>query len=124
MPKILIIDDDNDILEILKICLTRHQYSVSTKFDAEEILKQVNLFRPDLILLDINLGKHDGRKICKELKRNKIHKHIPVILISINSQLKETYAECDACDFISKPFDIYHLMEKIKEHLSIPEEFF
>ena len=122
MAKILIIDDDKDILEIVKLLLTMHNYSVLGIFDADEILAQINFFEPDLILLDIDLGNYDGRKICKQLKTHKIYKNIPVILVSANDQLKETYAECKACDFITKPFDIYHLMKKIEEHLTIPKE--
>jgi DNA-binding response OmpR family regulator len=124
MAKILVIDDDKELLEIVKLLLTMHDYAISTIFNAEETLEQINLFEPDLILLDIDLGKHDGRKICKQLKTNIIHKHIPVILVSANAQLEETYSECKACDFITKPFDIFHLMKKIEEHLTVSEELY
>lgn len=119
MTKILIVDDDKDILEVVKLLLTHHAYDVQTIFDPEEIVEQIRTFKPDLILLDVNIGKHDGREICKLLKSDTVIKHIPVILFSALPDLGDTYPECEATGFIAKPFDAFKLIETIEEHLKV-----
>ena len=119
MSKILILDDDTDILEVVKLLLTHHKYEVHTTSDPEEIAKQIKMFKPDLILLDVNIGKYDGREICKLLKSDIIIKHIPVVLFSAIQGLQDTYPECEATGFIAKPFDAFELIETIEEHLKV-----
>lgn len=65
----------------------------------------------------MNIGKHDGREICRLLKSDIYIKHIPVILFSALPGLQETFPECEATGFIAKPFDAFELIEKIEEHL-------
>ena len=119
MAKILIVDDDKDILEVVKLLLTTHDYIVQTIFDPEETLEQIRTFNPDVILLDVNIGQHDGREICKQLKSETTIKHIPVILFSAMPGLEEAYPECEATDFIEKPFDAFELIKKIEKHLKV-----
>ncbi len=117
MSKILIVDDDKDILEVVKLLLTYHNYDVQTIFDPEETREQIRTFKPYIILLDVNIGKHDGRDICKLLKSDIAIKHIPVILFSALPGLPDKYPECEATGFIAKPFDAIQLLETIEKHL-------
>lgn len=117
MKKVLIVDDDVDILEIVGLLLTRHGFWVTLLTNAREIFQTVKSVGPDVIVLDINIAGLDGRDICKRLKTNEsVFNHIPIILFSAMHNLAETYPECDATDFISKPFDSHDLVEKIKKH--------
>ncbi len=117
MAKILIIDDDIDILEVVTLLLTTKCYDVQTIFNAEETLNKIKSFNPDLILLDVNIGQHDGREICKILKSDGTIKHIPVILFSAMPELQHIYPECEATGYIAKPFDANYLFETIERHL-------
>jgi len=117
MKKILIVDDDKDILTVVELLLNAHNYTVETVFDPANILEKVKTFHPDLILMDVNMGHHDGREICKLLKADTIINHIPVILFSAMHNLQETHRECEATDFIGKPFDALDLIKIIEKHM-------
>ena len=117
MAKILIVDDDKDILEVVKLLLTSKNYVVQTISDPENLAEKIISFNPDVILLDVNIGQHDGREICKLLKSNILVKHIPVLLFSALPGLEHTYSECEATGYIAKPFDANYLFETIERHL-------
>ena len=117
MAKILVVDDDRDILDMVKLLLNTQRYSVETIFKGDQVLEQAKIFMPDLILLDVKLGGHDGRTLCKHIKSVDTLKHIPIILFSATPGLAETYAECEATDFVAKPFDAFELIKKIEKHL-------
>ena len=117
MKKVLIIDDNTDILEVLFILLTFQGFTVQTIWDGEDTVKNLEIFKPDVILLDISLAGYDGREICKQLKSPESpFKHIPIILFSAMSELEIKYLECGANDFIKKPFDTVDLVTKIKKY--------
>ena len=118
MGRILVVDDDRDILELVDLLLTIKGFTVRSISKAERIVDEIKSFGPDLILLDVNLSGYDGRKICKELKAaGSAFKDIPVILFSAMHDLKFQSLECDASDFVQKPFDTTTLLEKIKKHV-------
>ncbi len=117
MKKILVIDDDIDILTVVKILLESNGFNVVAISKWQEIDSKINIFHPDLILLDVSLGTQDGRNICKQLKSNNDTKHIPVILFSANHNVEKSISECLADRFISKPFDINFLIESINNDL-------
>lgn len=116
MKKILFVDDDKDILKIVTLFLVNRGYNVKPVHNATEAIKQVEKFKPDVILLDVKLSGIDGRDICKQLKSDAKHRHTPIILFSAIAGLKKTYSNCDADDFLPKPFDVFQLIEKIKKH--------
>ncbi|HEY4196211.1 MAG TPA: response regulator [Mucilaginibacter sp.] len=119
MRRILVVDDNEDILEILKLILEGYDYEVVTLADGHLLTSQVKNDRPDLILLDIMLGDMDGRELCKILKSDTKTHDIPVILISASHGMSERFKPCDAPDdFLAKPFDINELMDKVQTHLS------
>src|SRR5215212_724271 len=117
MKRILVIDDDIDILTVVQLVLDSNGFEVSAISDWQQISPQIDAFKPDLILLDVSLGTQDGRNICKQLKSNAATKHISVILFSANHNVEKSISECMADSFISKPFDINNLIEGINNQL-------
>jgi DNA-binding response OmpR family regulator len=117
--KILVIDDEPDILEFLKDLLEEEGYTVVTidKADYEEKLYAGSL--PDLILLDLLLSGKDGRTIVKQLKSQEDTKHIPVIMFSAHPDAEETTRAAGADDFLAKPFELDELLEKV--HLLVEQ---
>lgn len=118
MAKILIIDDDPDILEVLQLTLEMEGFETKTNPHGEEIFNEVTLFKPDVIILDILLSGNDGRILCKKLKSGEDTKNIPVILISAHPRAKESIKESGANDFIPKPFDIDDLLARVEKQLT------
>lgn len=117
MKKILVVDDDVDILNVVQLVLDANGFEVAAISNWQQINTQVDIFKPDLILLDVSLGTQDGRNICKQLKSNKNTKDISVILFSANHNIEKSLPECLADNFISKPFDINDLVEGINNQL-------
>ena len=115
--KVLIVDDDRDILTVLQILLTQNNYIVEGIFKWELINETIEVFVPDLILLDISLVGADGRIICKQLKERADTKHIPIILFSANMHVEKNFMEYNANDFIAKPFEIDNLVKKVFTNL-------
>src|SRR5579885_669331 len=114
--RILVIDDDPDILEAVQMLLESEGFAVKTSLRADS-LNQLNGDMPDLILLDVLLSGQDGRTVAKRLKSREETKHIPILMMSAHPTAHKTIKEYMADDFIAKPFDIDFLMEKIKQHL-------
>ena len=115
MKKILILDDNEDILALILMILEMEGYQTKGISTGKELMKSVEEFKPALILLDVLLGDSDGRILCNDLKSNPSTAHIPVIMISASHaalSLSEDHHKPD--DFISKPFDIDDLVNRIK----------
>ena len=119
MSKILVIDDDLDILSVMEILLSMRGYNVEVTAKGENTFPKIETFKPDLILLDVLISGYDGRVICKQLKSNEETKHIPIIMFSAHPGAAATIADYGANDFISKPFDVDHLLKKVKEQLNL-----
>ena len=117
MKRILVVDDDIDILTVVQLVLESNGFEVSAISNWKQIYPQIDAFKPDLILLDVSLGTQDGRNICKQLKSNIETRHISVILFSANHNVEKSVSECLADSFISKPFDINNLIEGINNQL-------
>lgn len=113
---ILIIDDDKVILRIVSLIMESNGYRVST--DNTGSIESIYLKElPDLILLDCKIGTRSGVDICSFLKRSSLTNEIPVILLSGEPHLQKLAEDCNADDFLSKPFDADMLLEKVKQHL-------
>src|ERR1700741_5469105 len=87
MRKIIVVDDNEDILEIIKLILEGYDYEVVTLADGGLLFDSIREFKPDLILLDIMLGNMDGRELCKAMRENDETKDIPVIFVSASHGL-------------------------------------
>ena len=113
MRRILAVDDDKDILEILKYILEDSGYEVETLSDGHYLFERIKQHRPDLILLDIMLGNLDGRELCKIAKTRTETKQIPIILASASHYPQNMDRPGSPNDFIAKPFDINTLLDSI-----------
>jgi len=117
--KILAVDDDNDILDVIRIILEEEGYEVVTLANGKHVFDIVKETSPDLILLDVMLGGLDGRDICRALKEDESFKKIPVVMISASHNLNNLLLMPGAPDnFLAKPFDIDHLLEMVKIQLT------
>ncbi len=113
LPKILIIEDDLDILSMMLFLFRKKGYNVTAISKAEEAFEKIDIFLPDLVLMDVFLSGSDGRDICKRLKRQKKTKNIPVIMISANPDAAHNMHVYGADDFVHKPFEINDLLGRI-----------
>lgn len=116
--KILVVDDDLDILDALQLMLEDAGYEVTTteKGEYAENLRDTNGGLPDVIVLDVLLSGKDGRLICQKLKSQQETKHIPIIMISAHPNAKQSVAAVGADDFVAKPFDMDDLLAKIAKY--------
>lgn len=117
--KILVVDDDLAILDMLDEVLSYYGYQVSTLSRAENVFDRIAEYRPNLILMDIMLAGMDGRTICKAIKSIDNVADIPVILISATeSGTSCLHKDGAPDDFVQKPFDVNFLIEKIEYQLA------
>ncbi len=119
-PKILIIDDEVDLVETVRFPLELEGYQVLVAYNGEEGLQLARKESPDLIILDLMLPKIDGFKVCRFLKFDDKYKHIPIIMLTARSQDKDRLLgkETGADEYITKPFDIDDLLNRIKKYIS------
>ena len=115
MKKILIVDDDKDLLFNLSAILSKKMYKTLAINDGLATIDTASRFHPDVILLDVNLEDDiDGKEVCNELKKNSITSHIPVMMMSSQISKAEIKKSCAADDFIEKPFAPNILFTKIE----------
>ena len=122
MSKILIVDDNPDILQLMQLLLGSRGFEVAVTLKGEETFELINTFQPSLIFLDVHLSGMDGRDISRQLKTTEETKNIPVILFSANIIKGTTLAESLADDFVAKPFDIHELMLKVHKFISVADD--
>lgn len=123
MPRILIVDDDKDLLTVVKSLLYSKGFDVFVHSESGNLLEVVKSYRPQLILLDVFLAGVDGLEICKRLKSFPYSRHIPIIIFSAFPRIAESAIyEFGANDFIAKPFEIDELIKKIHKVLSKKHE--
>ncbi len=114
MTKILVVDDDDDILEMMCLILESYNLTPTCVPDGKGIREIIDDINPALILMDIYLGKQDGRTICHSLKESAIYGHIPIILYSAGHISSESIKASLADAFIVKPFNVQELVNQIK----------
>ena len=119
MPKkILVVDDEPDILKLAVVRLEAFGYEVLMAEKSEEALELLGKTKPDLILLDLLLPKMQGDVLCKKLKADPELKHIPIILFTASAiRVPEKVKEMGADDYIVKPFEPDGLLFKIKKFI-------
>lgn len=117
MKKILVVDDDPDILDAIHMILDTGGYESTSITQGEQTFKLVNDYKPDLIILDILLSGSDGRKICLALKTDARTKDIPIIMISAHPGARASTQESGAESFIAKPFSVTQLLEEVEKYL-------
>jgi CheY-like chemotaxis protein len=117
MKKILVVDDDDGILEVVQIVLEGEGYLVETCKNGA-CLQEYAAQSPDLILLDVLLSGEDGRELCKKLKQNELTRHIPIVMLSAHSDASKIVDGSGADDFLEKPFDVDVLIEMVDRYLT------
>jgi two-component system phosphate regulon response regulator PhoB len=117
--KILVVEDEAPIQELLQFNLERNKYRVKVVDSGEEALKLADRFDPDLILLDIMLPGTDGLEVCKQLKSDSKTRHIPIIMLTALCEEADIVAglELGADDYITKPFSPRVLLARVKAAL-------
>jgi len=116
--KILVVDDEPDILKLAVMRLESSGYEVLMAQTGEETLELLEKTTPDLILLDLLLPKMQGDVLCKKIKSDPKLKHIPVILFTASSiRVPARVGEIGADDYIVKPFEPDELLFKIKKFI-------
>ena len=111
--KILIVDDDSNIAELISLYLMKECYETKIVGDGEEALAAVGTFEPDLILLDLMLPGMDGYQVCREVRSSK---DTPIIMLSAKGEIfdKVLGLEMGADDYMQKPFDSKELVARVK----------
>lgn len=119
MPRILILDDDKDLLTVVKSLLRKKGFDVFAYSDWSKAWDGVKVYNPQLILLDVFLPGIDGLEACKKLKSCSFSRNIPVIMFSSYPNIAETAInEFGADDFLAKPFETTEIVSKIHNVLS------
>lgn len=117
MPtRILVVDDDPDIRDILKLTLYEENYEVLEAKDGEEALKAITTKLPDLVLLDYKIPKIDGREVCLQIKKDLLLRHLPIIMLTAKGDINDKVGGIDAGadDYVVKPFEPKELLARIR----------
>ncbi len=126
--RILVVDDERDTLNLMKMILTKEGYEVSLASNGVEALQKAEAEQPDLVLLDVIMPAKNGWTVCKTLKTQDKTKHIPVVIFTVLSnvlgdELSRKHAlECGCDGYLAKPFDSEQLLTEVKKHLHQAKE--
>ena len=114
--KILIVDDDADIRDVLKLTLSEENYEVLEAADGEEALKIINSKTLNLVLLDYKIPKMDGRAVCRVVKKDLLLRHLPIIMVTGKGDINDrvTGIDAGADDYVVKPFEPKELLARIR----------
>ncbi|MEJ7693623.1 response regulator [Daejeonella sp.] len=116
MKRVLVVDDNHEILNVIEIILQGEGYDVLCVDTGEDLKQKVLLAQPNLILLDIMLGAYNGLELCRELKNDPQTLQVPIVMISASHNIDKT--SCEAEGFIAKPFEIDYLINKVAVHVN------
>ena len=114
--KILVVDDDPDIRDILKLTLSEENYEILEAADGEEALKIITAKAPHLVLLDYKIPKIDGREVCRRIKNDLLLRHLPIIMVTAKGDIEDKVDGIDAGadDYVVKPFEPKELLARIR----------
>jgi DNA-binding response OmpR family regulator len=114
--RVLVVDDEPDLIRILEFGLKAAGYHVETASDGQEGLKKARELKPDIILLDLMLPKLDGYKVCRLLKFDERYKHIPIMILSARTQEGDQNLahEMGANRFLTKPYEFAEILQHIQ----------
>ncbi|UCB46197.1 MAG: response regulator [Spirochaetota bacterium] len=117
--KILVVDDEKVNVDFFQVMLSRLGFEVATAYDGEEALGKVNVFNPDIILLDLIMPKLSGFELTNILKNDEKTKHIPIIILTAVDDIKEKVdmLELGIEDYITKPFNFIEILARIRSIL-------
>ena len=123
MARILVVDDEKDVIELLKFLLEKDGFEIITALNGKEALEKIGLLpsdtpavRPDLMILDVMMPQMDGYTVQSKLMENEEAKTIPIVILTAKGQMKDLFGMAtNVVAYIEKPFDPKMLREKIKE---------
>lgn len=117
--RILIADDETDIVETLQFMLEVEGFECLTAYNGEDALNIAKREMPDLLILDVMMPKINGYKVCRLLKFDAKYKNIPILMVTARSQEEDKMIgeETGADEYITKPFEITDVVEKVKKYL-------
>ena len=124
-PKVTIVDDDRDTRELLSLALESEGFEVNAAANGLRLISSLQLKRPDIILMDVNMSWIDGFELCKAVKKNEQFRDIPVIFISGRGDAEDRRRglEAGAADYLVKPLDLNALIQRLRELIaSAPSE--
>ena len=116
--KVLIIDDDSSVLDILNVWLSEEGFEVLGVTGTNDIIELVNVVEPDVVLLDYLLQGYTGGDLCRQIKACSKYRNLPVVIFSALNEntITQEQLNCDA--YIAKPFDLYQLTAQLNELIS------
>jgi len=116
MKKIIVVDDEKDILNLVKRILTRGGFEVITALDGKEGLAKVYSEAPDLMILDINMPEMDGWEVCQKIRGDPLYKHLPIIMLTVRRTKEDQVKGLDlgGDEYITKPFYPQELLARVK----------
>ena len=115
--RIIIIDDDQDILEALEDLLEMEGYTVLVNPKGDNVIEEIKKFHPHIVLLDLLLSGRDGATICRDIRKTEeIHK-TPIIIMSAHPYAQKAIEKCSANEFLHKPFDVEELLKLLQKHI-------
>ncbi len=121
-PRIIIVDDDRDTRELLALALETEGFEVTMAANGLRLISSLELHRPHLILLDVNMSWIDGFELCKAVKKNESFRDIPVIFVSGRGEPEDRRRgiEAGAADYFVKPLDLNALIGRIRQLVPAP----
>ena len=118
MPKkILILDDNEDILDMMKVALEDEGHEVECISNTDDIYKTIELIKPNLLIVDYILSGNNGGEFCHQVKTNPSTAHIPVIMVSGHQRVLESLGNYGADVFIAKPFSLEDIVNNVNDCL-------
>ena len=114
---ILVYEDDQDLLDLSKMILEQRNYKVETRLYCDDIISDISMVKPDLILMDLWIPEIGGENAIKLMKNHKATQHIPVILFSANVGIEDIFKRTNADGFIKKPFEIHEFIDTIERNI-------
>ncbi|WP_027339231.1 response regulator [Halonatronum saccharophilum] len=114
--KILVVDDEENIVQLIKFNLEKEGYEVIAAYDGEKALEEVDIEKPKLVILDLMLPKVDGLEVCRKIRGNNQYSKLPIIMLTAKSEEldKVLGLEMGADDYVTKPFSPRELIARVK----------
>lgn len=120
--RVAVVDDDREVRDWIRESLVRAGYEVKAVANGLRLVSTLHVDRPDIILLDVMMSWIDGFELCRAIKRNADYSKIPVMFISAKNSTADIQhgLECGAVDYVTKPFDLPTLLDKIEAIIGPP----
>lgn len=123
LKKILLIEDDKSIVEIISQFISEEGYAIKSYTDGNKIKYKLRKFKPDLLLIDFLLPGKNGDEVIKTVRNCESSRHLPIVMIAANLIYKKRAIVAGANEFLEKPFDMYELLNVIRRYTQTVNRF-